>query len=78
MSFKPSRSATIAYEDERIRVFTDGTWVGLQKGQWVILPHSVVYATGTGDANLQTSWGHQKASHVEAPDGTKYDVRGLA
>jgi len=79
-SWKPTRSAAVAYEDHQIRVYTDATWTpvtGTPDG-WVGLLDAVIYADGTGDARITTSWGHSKLSHVRGPDGTKYDVRLLA
>jgi hypothetical protein len=80
MTYKPSRSAPLVYEDAQIKVYQDATWTPQadDAAGWVVHADAVVYAADTGDTRITTAWGHSKVSHVTGPDGTLYKIRDLA
>jgi hypothetical protein len=77
-SLRPTRNATIAYQDAEIAVYTDGTWRALAKGNWNVTPDTQAWANDAGPVNLVTAWGHYKYSPIVSPSGHVYDVWALA
>lgn len=77
-TWQPRRDALLAYTDDRISVYDDGTWVGKQAGQWTIPDEAVIYGDHVGDVHMTTKWHRHKSSIAVAPDGTRYDIRLLA
>lgn len=73
---KPNQGALVAFENHEIVVYTDATWhpqPGRETG-WVLLPGAQLYASGTGNAKIMTTYGHYKLTLIQGPSGTRYDT----
>ena len=78
--WKPVQGSPVAYQDDHIIVYKDGTWKS-QTGDgagWVMHADAHVYGNGSDGVTLTTVWGHSKVSLVTGPNGVTYDVRAIA